>query len=209
MIGALILAAGCSSRAGTVNKLLYEISGKPLIVHVAQHLKHSRVDRIVAVTGYQWRQVEAQLVEAQLVESQLADTPISCCRNVDHASGLASSLTCGISALYDMDSIIVCLGDMPDVTADAIDQLISVSAATPDKLIFIPTWQGQRGNPLMFAKKFFDKLLALEGDAGARILSNQYPEDAVEVEVNCSGILKDYDTYEELQKLRNLKLPTY
>ena len=198
MIGALILAAGCSSRAGTVNKLLYEISGKPLVVHVAQHLKHSRVDRIIAVTGYDWRQVEARLVDSQ----------ISCCRNVAHASGLASSLTCGISALYDMDNIIVCLGDMPDVTADVIDQLISVSAVTPDKSIFIPTWQGQRGNPLMFAKKFFDKLLALQGDAGARILSNQYPEEAVEVEVNCSGILKDYDTYEELQKLKTRELPT-
>lgn len=198
MIGALILAAGCSSRAGAVNKLLYEISGKPLVVHVAQHLKHSRVNRIVAVTGHDWHQVEARL----------ADTQVSCCRNAAHASGLASSLARGISALYDMDSIIVCLGDMPDVTAEVIDQLISVSAVTPDKSIFIPTWEGQRGNPLMFTKDFFDKLLALEGDAGARFLCNQYPEQAVEVEVNCSGILKDYDTQEELQKLKTRELPT-
>lgn len=197
MIGALILAAGCSSRAGAVNKLLYEISGKPLVVHVAQHLKHSRVNRIVAVTGHDWHQVEARL----------AVTQISCCRNAAYASGLASSLARGISALYDMDRIVVCLGDMPDVTAEVIDQLISVSAVTPDKSIFIPTWEGQRGNPLMFTKNFFDKLLALEGDAGARFLCNKYHDKVYEVKVDCSGILRDYDTQEELQELQKRKLP--
>jgi len=191
-VGGLILAAGSSSRAGARNKLLYPLQGTPLVNHVAQLLKQSQVDKIVAVTGHEQQQVEASLTREN----------IRCYFNAAYTSGMASSLSAGVSALIDMDAVIVCLGDMPNVTHHVIDELISVAAAHTDKSIIIPLYQGQRGNPVLIGKLFFDTLLTLQGDVGAKALCNQYPSKVHEVEVDCAGILQDYDTEAELLGLR-------
>lgn len=200
MIGGLILAAGRSSRAGSQNKLLFKFNGKPLVVHVAQQLKQSSVESIVAVTGFQRPQLEALF--ASEPTSEPISKPISCCYNAHYASGLASSLSCGVAALLDMDGIVVCLGDMPFVTADVINQLISVFYASPDKSLIIPVCKGQRGNPLLIGNGLFDHLLRLKGDAGARSLCTRHADRVQEVETDCAGILQDYDTQQELNNLQ-------
>jgi len=114
---------------------------------------------------------------------------------------MASSVIAGVSCLTDCDAVLVCLGDMPHVTAAVIDQLIDAFKANPDKSIVIPVSDGRRGNPVLFGKVFFDTLLTLEGDTGAKYLLKQYPDEILEVAVEGDGILLDYDTQKELDTL--------
>lgn len=192
-VGAVLLAAGSSQRAGKTNKLLFRYQGEALVLKVAQMLKQSRVSKVVAVTGFERAQVEEAL--------RVSD--VHCQHNIAHASGMASSVVSGVSGLLETDAILVCLGDMPHITPQTINQIIDKFKTTPDKSIFIPVHNGQRGNPVLFSRVFFDTLLSLEGDTGARLLCRQYPDQVCEVHVTHPGVLLDYDTQSELQSLEN------
>ena len=91
--------------------------------------------------------------------------------NPDFAEGLSTSLKAGIAAVpRDVDGAIVCLGDMPQVTRALIDKLIGAFDPERGALVVVPTIDGQRGNPVVWARRFFPELMALEGDVGARHL---------------------------------------
>ena len=112
-IAALVLAAGRSSRMGGPNKLLAEISGRPLVRIVAEAALASRARPVLVVTGHQRERVEAAL----------AGLPVEFVHNPAFAGGLGTSLRAGIAALpAQADGAIVCLGDMPQVDATMIDR---------------------------------------------------------------------------------------
>jgi molybdenum cofactor cytidylyltransferase len=190
---AVVLAAGRSSRMGGPNKLLAEIGGRPLVRIVAEQALASRARPVVVVTGHQRERVEAAL----------AGLPVKCVHNPHYADGLGTSLKAAIAALpAEVDGTIVCLGDMPQVDAALIDRLIG--AIDPDKgaLVAVPTIDGKRGNPVVWSRRFFPDLMAVEGDVGARHLIGRYAEAVVEVPVSGSGALTDIDTPEALAALK-------
>jgi molybdenum cofactor cytidylyltransferase len=190
---AVVLAAGRSSRMGGPNKLLAEIGGRPLVRIVAEQALASRARPVVIVTGHQRERVEAAL----------AALPVTCVHNPCYADGLGTSLKTAIAALpTDIDGAIVCLGDMPQVDAALIDRLIG--AIDPDKgaLVAVPTIDGKRGNPVVWSRRFFPDLMAVEGDVGARHLIGRYAEAVVEVPVSGNAALIDIDTPEALEALK-------
>jgi molybdenum cofactor cytidylyltransferase len=192
-VAALVLAAGRSSRMGGPNKLLADIGGRPLLRIVTEQVLGSRARPVIVVTGHQREQVE----------STLAGLPVKFVHNPEFADGLGTSLKTGIAALpADVDGTIVCLGDMPQVDSATIDRL--VDALSPDKgaLIAVPTTKGQRGNPVVWSRRFFPELMAVEGDIGARYLIGRYAEAVVEVPLTGTAALTDVDTPEALEAVR-------
>ncbi|MGD0419420.1 MAG: molybdopterin-binding/glycosyltransferase family 2 protein [Xanthobacteraceae bacterium] len=192
-IAALVLAAGRSSRMGGSNKLLAEISGRPLVRIVVEQALASRARPVIVVTGHQ----------RERVEGALSGLPVQFVHNQDFADGLGSSLRAGIAALpARADGVIVCLGDMPQVDAAIIDRL--VGAIDPDKgaLIAVPTIDGKRGNPVVWSRRFFHELMAVEGDIGARHLIGHYSEAVIEVPLTGTAALTDIDTPEALEAVR-------
>jgi molybdenum cofactor cytidylyltransferase len=192
-IAALVLAAGRSSRMGGSNKLLAEICGRPLARIVVEQALASQARPVIVVTGHQREQVEAAL----------AGLPVKFVYNRDFADGLGTSLRAGIAALpAQVDGAIVCLGDMPQVDAGMIDRLIG--ALDPDKraLIAVPTINGKRGNPVVWSRRFFPELMAVEGDIGARHLIARYSEAVAEVPLRGVAALTDVDTPEALAAVR-------
>ncbi|MEE9322563.1 MAG: nucleotidyltransferase family protein [Granulosicoccus sp.] len=190
-IGGLILAAGFSQRAGRINKLLVEYKGESMLSHAANGLAKSRVENIVAVTGH----------EHETTSALLLDIGIESVYNPAYASGLASSLSVGLQAMAGCDAVVVCLGDMPHVTCSVINDLIDGYNTFTDRALFVPVYQAQRGNPVMIAQRFFEPLIMQTGDRGARRLMSLYPDKVCEIEVDCAGVLKDYDTQAELNQL--------
>jgi molybdenum cofactor cytidylyltransferase len=192
-VAALVLAAGRSSRMGGPNKLLAEIGGRPLARIVVEAALASQARPVIVVTGHQRERVEAAL----------AGLPIDFVHNANFTDGLGTSLRVGIAALpAQADGVIVCLGDMPQVEAAMIDRL--VDALDPDKgaLIAVPTIEGQRGNPVVWSRRFFPDLMAVEGDIGARYLIGRYSEAVVEVPLTGTAALTDIDTPEALQAVK-------
>jgi molybdenum cofactor cytidylyltransferase len=188
-IAALVLAAGRSTRMGGPNKLIAEISRRPLVRIAAEEALASRARPVIVVTGHQRDQVEAAL----------AGLPVRFVHNPDFAQGLGTSLRAGIAAVpADADGAIVCLGDMPQVDASLIDGLIRAFDPERSALVVMPTFEGKRGNPVLWSRRFFPDLMAIEGDVGARFLIGRYPEAVIEVPVDGKATLVDVDTPEAL-----------
>jgi molybdenum cofactor cytidylyltransferase len=192
-IAAVVLAAGRSSRMGGPNKLLADIGGRPLVRIVVEEALASRARPVLVVTGHQ----------RECVEAALSGLPVKFVHNPNFADGLGSSLKAGIAVLpAEIDGAIVCLGDMPQVDAAMIDRL--VGTLDPDKgaLIVVPTIDGKRGNPVVWSRRFFADLMAVEGDVGARYLIGRYPEAVTEVPFTGTAALTDVDTPEALQAVK-------
>src|SRR4029077_8604145 len=123
--------------------------------------------------------------------------------NPAYASGMASSLKAGLSALPpDIDGVLVCLGDMPRIEPAVLDRLIAAFNPLEGRAICVPVWQGKRGNPVLWAKTFFPEMGSLAGDVGARHLIGQYAELVAEVPMPDDGVLLDIDTPEALLRYR-------
>jgi molybdenum cofactor cytidylyltransferase len=188
-VAAVVLAAGRSTRMGGPNKLLAEIARRPLVRIAAEEALASRAKPVIVVAGHQHEQVE----------KALAGLPVRLVHNPDFAQGLGTSLKAGIAAVpADADGAIVCLGDMPQVDAGLIDRLIG--AFDPDRgaLVVVPTFEGKRGNPVLWSRRFFPDLMAIEGDVGARHLIGRYGEAVLEVPLDGKAAFTDIDTPEAL-----------
>jgi molybdenum cofactor cytidylyltransferase len=192
-IAAIVLAAGKSTRMGGPNKLLSDVGGKPMVRIAADEALASKAAPVFVVTGHQHEQVRAAL----------KDLPVTFVHNSEFADGLSTSVKAGIAALpEETDGAIVCLGDMPQVNAALIDRMFAAFDPEKGALIVVPTAEGKRGNPVLWSRRFFPELLALEGDIGARQLIAAYPEAIVEVPVSGGGAFLDIDTPDALAELR-------
>jgi molybdenum cofactor cytidylyltransferase len=68
--------------------------------------------------------------------------------------------------------------------------------------------QGKRGNPILWASRFFPEMAALSGDVGARALIAEHAELVAEVEMDSDAVLVDIDTPEALAEFRGKASPT-
>ena len=197
-IAALLLAAGKSSRMGT-NKMLAEIDGTPMVARTAQRLLSSHARPIVTVLGN----------EADKADGALGKLPVQRVRNPDFADGLSTSLKCGLAALPpDIDGVIVCLADMPLVAGRDLDRLIAAFNPVEGREIVVPTRRGKRGNPVLWARRFFPEMTRLAGDVGARHLIGEHAESVAEVEMDTDAVLVDIDTPDALAQLRDRVRPS-
>ena len=147
---------------------------------------------MIVVTGHQ----------RERVEQALAGLKVRFVHNSDFAEGLSTSLKAGLAAVpAEADGAIICLGDMPQVRADMIDRLIGSFDPARGALIVVPVIAGKRGNPVLWSRRFFPELAALEGDVGARHLIGGYGEAVVEVPADAAALV-DIDTPEALSALR-------
>ncbi|MFA5120369.1 NTP transferase domain-containing protein [Zavarzinia sp.] len=184
-LGALVLAAGRSSRMAEANKLTLDLGGKPLLLHAVDAALAAGLDPVVVVTGH----------DADKVAPLLAGRPVTMRHNPDYAEGLSSSLRTGVSALgAEIDGAFVMLGDMPRVTAEHLARLAAAFAPDEGRAIAVPTVGGRWGNPLLWARRFFPAMAALDGDRGARLLAAANPDWTVEVAMADDGVLIDLDT---------------
>ncbi len=192
-VSAVVLAAGRSTRMGGPNKLLAELDGKNLVRIVAEQALASRAREVIVVTGHQ----------ADLVEKALAGLNVTFVRNADFANGLASSVKAGVSAVpKQADGAVICLGDMPMISANLIDNLIDAFAPDRGNLIVVPVSEGRRGNPVLWSRRFFNELMTLDGDIGARHLIAKHNEAVAEVPVEGEGAFLDIDTPQGLEAAR-------
>jgi molybdenum cofactor cytidylyltransferase len=188
-IGAVLLAAGRSSRMGPVNKLLIPIIGKPMVIHARDALVQADIGPIIAVTGHMADEIAAALTHDRL----------SLTVNPDFAQGLSTSLRTGLNALpADLDGVLIALGDMPAITAQDINRMIAAFDPADGRRIVIATDRGKRGNPVLFDMAFKDDLLSIQGDMGARHLINRYIDEVVEIDLGSRALL-DLDTPEALE----------
>jgi molybdenum cofactor cytidylyltransferase len=193
-IAAIILAAGQSTRMGTINKLTIEIDGKPMVRHAAEAALASAARPVIAVTGH----------EHSAVEAALGGLPLTIVHNADYAQGLSTSMKAGLAALpANIDGVVVLLGDMPRVVAGEVDKLIGAFNPVEGRAIIVPTRKGKRGNPVLLGKQMFLELARVEGDSGARAVIAAHPDLVGETEMETDSVLTDIDTPQALARFKS------
>ena len=187
-VAAIILAAGQGRRMGGPNKLLATVGGKPLVRIAAEAALKSRASSVTVVTGHR----------EDDVRTALSGLKVQIVHNPDYADGLSTSLRTGLSSLpQGVDGAIVLLADMPGIEAATIDRLIEAFNPAQGALLVVPTFEGKRGNPVLWSSRFFPELAAVQGDTGGRHLIGQNADSVVEVELGAPVAL-DVDTPEAL-----------
>lgn len=189
MVSAVILAAGMSTRMGE-NKLLLNLGNKTVLEHVVDGALTSRVEEVIVVTGAAHHEIKGILKNRQ----------VKIVQNQQYRNGQSTSLKVGIEhCSKKTDGYLFLLGDQPFITAKIIDHLIDVFINI-DKSIVVPVYEGARGNPVLFDKKWYHKMLSLEGDIGARRIIKGNTQCVYEVEIVTDAILRDIDTMDDYQK---------
>jgi CTP:molybdopterin cytidylyltransferase MocA len=205
-IGAIVLAAGSSSRMSGPQKLLLEFEGKPMVRHAIESASDGGCQQVVVV--YSAREVKAAVGDA----AELVHNP-------DAQTGMASSLKVGLRALRpEIEAAAVLLGDQPLVGSRTVAALLRAwrregsrpAVAVSRKRETGETDETSTGRrpdahwspPVVLAREMWDELNALEGDAGARQILDGHPE--LLDTVPAPGRPDDIDTPEDYAKILTL-----
>ncbi len=198
-VGAVVLAAGASSRMGGTQKLLLEFDGRPMVRHAVEAASEGGCHQTVVV--YASKEVKDAL-----------DGGAELVYNPDAKEGMSTSLRAGLNALRsDMEAALVMLGDQPLVGSRSVSTLLrswrregsrpAVAMAGSEQKKWTP--------PVVLARELWSELDALEGDSGARQLLDAHPE-LLDI-VPAQGRSDDIDTADDYAKIVRLfprKKPT-
>ena len=191
-IRGILLAAGSAKRFGS-NKLLHALppgtpdAGVPVGLAAARHLLDALPESIAVVRP------RAQKL-GKLLRDAGCNTVV--CKNA--SEGMGTSLAAGVRATADADGWIVALADMPFIRPETIR--IVTKALQEGAAIAAPSFHGERGHPVGFARRFYEELSSLRGEDGARQFLKRHPEWVKLLEVDDPGVVRDIDEPSDLER---------
>lgn len=169
-VGAVVLAAGSSSRMGSPKQAL-QFRGESLLRRAALTALGAGCFPVIVVTG----------AHADLSRRELEGLDVLEVLNTSWETGMASSIRAGLEGLVsadaDVDAAVLLLCDQPHVTTRVIYSLVSAHRAT-GKPVIASTYGGSFGVPALFSSTLFDELARLEGAAGAKQVIKRHASEA-------------------------------
>lgn len=201
-ISVVLLAAGNSSRFDG-NKLLEELDGMPVFTYAFDAVKEAQMRE--CITG---AVVVTQYLEI-VMAARFMDYYFNCVPNEHPEWGISHSLKLGLfesieegaKAGAEPDAVMFVVCDQPYLTGDSLCKMIA--EADGEHILRASSINGERkGSPTLFPRKYFDELMALEGDEGGRILMQKYPELVRDIAVFDERELMDVDTREDFEQLK-------
>ncbi|QPH40695.1 nucleotidyltransferase family protein [Pedobacter endophyticus] len=191
--GIVILAAGSSSRLGKPKQLL-AIDGKTLLQRVCDAATAAQLAPIVVVLG----------ANADKILPQDNDSQINFVVNSNWAQGMSSSITAGLKRIAahesQVKSVIISVCDQPYISSELFTSLINKHNETK-KGIIASQYGGTIGTPVLFARKYFEDLMLLTGENGAKGLITMQATDLATISFEQGNI--DIDTESDYQSLLN------
>jgi molybdenum cofactor cytidylyltransferase len=191
MTGIIILAAGNSSRLGQPKQLL-RYKDDTLLQHIIGEAVVINESVVLVVTG----------ANHELIEKEIDDSKIKKAFNGEWELGMSSSIKTGLNKalqLYpEIEKCIFAVCDQPFVSHSIFESLITEYHAT-GKGIVASSYAETFGTPVLFDKKYFDELLHLEGQEGAKKIITRFLDDTASVSFEKGKI--DIDTEDDYNKL--------
>ena len=191
MIYAILLAAGESKRMGVLKQILP--FGKSTVIEtVIDSLWESDIEKVKIVLGYR----------SEEISGAIGNRKVDIVINRNYKKGMLSSIKCGISSLpEDAEAFLLCLVDQPAIMSSDINKLIK-AYKNSGKRIVIPAYNGKRGHPIIFDRKYIDDILNLKEDGdGLREVVWKNSQDIFEVDIKNEYILQDMDIVDEYEEM--------
>ena len=178
----LLLAAGSASRFGS-DKLRHPLPhGVPIAVQALRHLA-AELGEVVAVV---------KPGDDGLFGSEACKVVV--CERAHE--GMGASLACAVRAAGKRAGYIVALADMPYIrrtSIAAVRQALERGAA-----LAAPYWRTRRGHPVGISGQFYEQLIALGGDEGAKKILGEHARELVKIPIGDPGVVRDIDTPADL-----------
>lgn len=190
--GIIILAAGESKRFGSP-KQLAEYKGKTLLQHAIDEA--AKVDKaaICVVLGAHRDEILAKHKTEHIIAGI----------NEDWESGMASSIQTGLHRLLqnytDLKGCIIAVSDQPFLKAKIFEHLIKKQQETGAGII-ASAYANTLGTPVYLDKKYFDELMALTGDGGAKQMLETHKDDLSQIDFEQGET--DIDSPEDLAAIK-------
>lgn len=195
----LLLAAGSSSRMESPKQLL-SWGTKTIIEHQIKELLNTGNSLSVVLGAY-----------ANKIIDVIDKLPVEIYINEHWKKGMGSSISYGMDLLLEkhpnIDGVLITLIDQPLLTTDHFKRMLNLFQKGKGQIIVSQSENGWSGAPVLFDKKYFDELVKLKGDVGAKQITSKYKK-SVQL-INSGVILKDMDTrksYNDLLKIFNRSL---
>jgi molybdenum cofactor cytidylyltransferase len=182
----LILAAGASSRMRGADKLLERVEDQPLLTRITGAALATGAQ--VTVTLPPNRPARAKALQGLAVAHVIVP---------DAASGMAASLKAGVAALPKDAPVLLLLADLPEITSDDLNLMLTEWQATPDLILRGTAADGTPGHPVCLPAWCRPEIAALEGDEGARGLLQRHRDQLRLVPLPGNHATTDLDTPED------------
>ena len=186
-INLILLAAGNSKRFNG-NKLLAIYKDKPIYMYIVEKVLDLKLNKIICVTQY------------EEIKVGLLNTDINVVMNENSSLGVSSSIKLGINFDKNADGYMFMVCDQPFISIKTLNSLID-NFINGDKGIVCVGYGDNKGNPVIFSKRYINELLSLEGDNGGKRILKGHLNDLNIVNVDNEIELADIDTQEEFIKL--------
>ena len=186
-IGALIVAAGMSSRMGEFKPML-NIGSISVAQRIIATLQQAGAVKIVMVTGY----------NAVVLERHLTGNGIIFLRNEAYATTqMFDSVKIGLRYLQDKcNKILFTPVDVPLFTAKTVKTILDSGA-----LLACPMCQGKQGHPILIANELVPEILTDSGEMGLKGAMDRCSVPLKRIDVNDPGTIHDADTPEDFSAL--------
>jgi molybdenum cofactor cytidylyltransferase len=188
----VILAAGESRRMGE-SKLLMDWGGRTIIRQVCEQVSACDLYEVTLVAG-QWMEA---------IQEQVADLPVRVIHNPNYAlEEMASSLQVGLRAIWHTsDACLVVLGDQPMTKQDVIGGVLQAYHQGRGRIV-APSYQGQRGHPVLIDRAFWQAIIDLPPDAAPRNVLQANQHEIYHMVVDTNTVIRDVDTPGDYRQAR-------
>ena len=189
----VILAAGKGSRMGNIKQLLpYKDSN--LLQHVIYQALNSKGSRVYCVLG----------ANANIILKTVIGEQVTFIHNPNWESGLSSSIVVAVNHFKNLEkfpsAVLVMLADQPNVGSNFINELIDLYQINENQII-ASAYGNKNGVPAIFPNLYFEDLLNLKGDKGARLFLKSNQENVLAITPEYLEILNDIDSQEDYENL--------
>lgn len=189
---AVVLAAGLSSRMGGRHKLLLPVGGEPAVRRVVRAIVAARPQEVVVVTGFNGRAI-FEALDGLDVRFQ---------SNPRYREGQMTSVAAGVAALHEpCDAVMICLADQVLLGAHDYRELIDAYASMPRGSILVPTFEGARGNPVLFAAGYAHEVVSGHVNPGCRKLIAEHADEVFVYEAAHDRFTVDMDTPDDYERV--------
>lgn len=192
MIGAVVVAAGVSSRMGQPKQVL-PWGSTTIVRHIVDVLVQGEASPVIVVTGGARGRVVAAL----------RGSPAVAVHNPEFRGGeMLSSIHVGIRSLpRECAAALIALGDQPQIRVDTVREVVE-GYRRGGAAIVCPSYRMRRGHPLLIAKPMFEPLLRMSPPRTLRDFLNEHAAAIRYVEVEDVSVVRDIDTPEEYERAR-------
>jgi len=187
--GAIVLAAGFSSRMGAFKPLL-PLGDKTVIECILDEIQSSGINQTIVVTGHN-REALLPVIDLYKVTEAF---------NSRFEEGMFTSTQAGVAALPEgLDGFFIMPVDCPLVKSEVMEMLMN---SFDQNKFSVAVYRGKKGHPLLIPEKFRREIIEHDGKNGLKDITDRDFGLMQRIETDFEGVVMDMDTPEAYEELK-------